>query len=110
MEKEARKYEVINSPQKYLDIISKFSTVTKLGDECEVLDWKTASQEVFKPVGNWRLKFKLCKRFILRRSKRVGNVLVGGHLHYKTDLMESDLMQKCLQKRKISLHVVIPQK
>lgn len=59
--------------------------MTKLGVECEVFDWKTASKEVFKPVGNWHLQFKLCKRFILRRSKRAGNVLIGGHLHYKTD-------------------------
>ncbi|CAB3232069.1 unnamed protein product [Arctia plantaginis] len=73
------------SPQKHLDIISRFSTVTKLGVDCEVLDWKTASQEVFKPVGNWHFQFKLCKRFILRRSKRAGNVLIGGHLYYKTD-------------------------
>ncbi|XP_041989213.1 uncharacterized protein LOC121740540 [Aricia agestis] len=52
IEKEVRKHEVINGPQKYLEVISGFSTVNKLGAECEVLDWKTASQEVFKPVGS----------------------------------------------------------
>lgn len=70
IEKEVRNYEVINSPQKYLEIISRFSTVNTLGAECDVLNWKTAAQQIFKPVGNWHLQFKLCKRFLLRRSKR----------------------------------------
>ena len=86
IEKEVRLHEEINSPQKYLDIISNFSTVTTLGaTDCEVHDWKTASQEVFKPVSNWHFKFKQCKRFILKRSKTPGNILIQGHLHYKSD-------------------------
>lgn len=86
IEKEVRLQEVINSPKKYLDIISKFSTVNNLGaDDCKVYDWKTASQQVFKLVGNWHFKFKQCKRYILKRSKKQGNVLIQGHLHYQMD-------------------------
>lgn len=85
IEKEVRKHEVISGPQKYIEIISKFSTVNALGTDFEVFDWKTASQEVFKHVGSWHFRFKNCKRYILKRSKRAGNVMIEGHLHYKTD-------------------------
>lgn len=94
IEKEVRRHEVINSPEKYLEIISNFSTVINLGlssstphlvGDCEGFDWKTAAQDVMKPVGNWHFKFKECKRYILKRSKRQGNVLIQGHLHYKTN-------------------------
>lgn len=50
-----------------------------------MFDWKTAAQDVMKPVGNWHFKFKECKRYILKRSKRQGNVLIQGHLHYTTN-------------------------
>ncbi|CAF4889712.1 unnamed protein product [Pieris macdunnoughi] len=50
IEKQVRKQEVIRGPEKYIEIISKFSTVTALGTDFEVFDWKTASQKVFKPV------------------------------------------------------------
>ncbi|CAH4029298.1 unnamed protein product [Pieris brassicae] len=78
IEKQVRKQG--SGPEKYIEIISKFSTVTALGTDFEVFDWKTASQEVFKPVGSWHFRFKLCKR-----SKRPRNVKIEGHLYYKTD-------------------------
>lgn len=106
IEKEVRKHEVISGPQQYLDIISQFSTVNKLDTDIEVLDWKTASQAVFKPVGSWHFQFKLCKRFILKRSKRPANVLIQGHLHYRTD----DGVSKNVNKRNKTTSMINPRK
>lgn len=106
IEKEIRKHEVISGPQQYIDIISKYSTVNNLGTDFEVLDWKTASQEVFKPVGSWHFQFKLCKRYILKRSKKPGNVLIQGHLHYRTD----DGVFKNVCKRNKTTSMINPRK
>lgn len=43
IEKEVRKHKVISGPQKYIEIISKFSTVNALGTDFKVFNWKTAS-------------------------------------------------------------------
>lgn len=94
-----RKNEVISGPQKYIEIISKFSTVNHLGTDFEVLDWKTASQEVFKPVGSWHFRFKHCKRYIIKRSKRPGNVMIQGHLHYNTD---DGVLKNVCQRNKVA--------
>lgn len=107
IEKEVRCREVINSPQKYLDIISEFGTVTGLGNnDCDVFDWKSATQMVFKPVGSWHFKFKQCKRFILKRSKRQGNILIQGHLHYKLD---NGVSKNVCKKEKVS-SMIVPEK
>lgn len=106
IEKQLRKHEVVSGPQQYLNIISKFSTVNNLGTDVEVFDWKTAAQQVFKPVGNWHFQFKLCKRFILTRSKRPGNILIQGHLHYKND----DGVSRNVCKRNKTISMINPQK
>ncbi|CAH3877216.1 unnamed protein product [Pieris brassicae] len=69
----------------------------RLGTDFEVFDWKTASQEVFKPVGSWHFRFKLCKRYVLKRSKRPGRVKIEGHLYYKTD---DGVLKNVCQKNK----------
>lgn len=56
-----------------------------LGTQCKVYDFKDALQNVMKPVHKWHFKFSNCKRYILKRSKREGNVLIKGHMCYKMD-------------------------
>lgn len=85
IEKSIRKIEVITSPSEYIDLIREHSTVTKLED-IEVLDWKTAVHDVVKPTAKLHFKISQCKRFLIRRSKKSGNVLVRGEIHYKSDL------------------------
>lgn len=82
-EKEVRKIEVIDNPEIYVDIIKKHSTVVNLGLNCDVANWKTESEKVFKNVGAWHLKFAQCKRYQLKKAKSTPtNVLVKGEAFY----------------------------
>ncbi|KAJ8735227.1 hypothetical protein PYW07_006847 [Mythimna separata] len=85
IEKEIRKREIMANPEEYHEIIKNFATVIKLGDDCKVYDWKDAVGTNLKPVGRWHFQFKSCKRYELKRSKKEGNVLVKGMVHYKHD-------------------------
>lgn len=60
--------------------ISETATLTKVGTDFRVYDWKTAIKVLFKPTTSWSLQFNQCKRFILRRSKQRDNVLVRGEV------------------------------
>ena len=84
IEKVIRKREIIANPDEYYDIIKEHATLISVGNDCKVFDWKTATAEVFKPVGRWHFQFKNSKRFILKRSK-TGNILIKGNIHYKHD-------------------------
>ncbi|KAJ8706277.1 hypothetical protein PYW08_006831 [Mythimna loreyi] len=85
IEKEIRKREIMANPEEYHEIIKNFATVIKLGDDCKVYHWKDAVGTNLKPVGRWHFQFKSCKRYELKRSKKEGNVLVKGMVHYKHD-------------------------
>ncbi|KAM3955420.1 uncharacterized protein ACR2FA_010691 [Aphomia sociella] len=85
IEKQIRKKEMISNPEEYHEIIEQFATVINMGHDCKVLDWKTATTEVFKPVGRWHFKFKNCKRYTLKCSKKAENILIKGNIHYKHD-------------------------
>ncbi|GBP80749.1 hypothetical protein EVAR_89326_1 [Eumeta japonica] len=83
-EKSIRKMEVITSPSEYVDLIREHSTVTKLED-IEVLDWKTAVHDVVKTTAQLHFKISQCKRFLIRRSKKSGNVMVWGENNYNSN-------------------------
>ncbi|XP_037302209.1 uncharacterized protein LOC119192498 [Manduca sexta] len=70
VERVLKKREVIIQPGEYCDIISSNATVTNLRDII-MLDFKRATQEVFKPTAKWPFKITQCKRFIIkdRRSQ-----------------------------------------
>lgn len=85
IEKQIQKKEIIANPDEYYEIIKNFATVIQLRNDFQVFDWKAATAEVIKPVGRWHFKFKSCKRFILKRSKTAGNILIKGNIHYKHD-------------------------
>lgn len=80
-----RKKEVIVRPEEYYEIIKNYGTVLHLGkNNVDLLDWKQATQEVFKPPGQCHFQFKNSKRFILEKGK--SNVFVRGEQTYKSDL------------------------
>ncbi|VVC87681.1 unnamed protein product [Leptidea sinapis] len=85
IEKEIRKREIIANPEEYHEIIKECATLITLGNHCKVFDWKDAAADVFKPVGKWHFKFKSCKRYVLKCSKKEGNILIKGYVHYKHD-------------------------
>lgn len=84
IEKKIRKKEVIVKPEEYIDFISEHATVTSLSNIL-VYDWKTSVQNTVKAPAQLHFKITQCKRFILRRSKKIDNVLVRGELFYNSD-------------------------
>ena len=83
-EKRFRRMDTIISPNQYIDIISEGATLLKFGDDFPVYDFKSAAETIIKAPGQWKAYFSQCKRFFIKHSKRVGNVLVNGELFYKT--------------------------
>lgn len=84
VEKVLKKQEVIIQPEEYCAFISSSATVTNLRDII-IFDFKTATQEVFKPTAKWPFKITQCKRFIIKRSKISGNTLIRGEPFYNSD-------------------------
>lgn len=104
-EKKLRKIDVILHPDKIRDVLGERSTLIKLGNDCPVFNWRDAVKNVFKPTASWRMKFKQCKRFVLRRSKIAGNVLIKGELYYNSDTAQA---QNVCQRNK-NINNIIPE-
>lgn len=85
IEKTLKKKEVIIRPEDYIAIIATNATVTKM-TEIQMLDFKSAAKDVLKPTARWSFKITECKRFILKRSKIPGNVLIRGEPHFQSDV------------------------
>ncbi|KAJ8704984.1 hypothetical protein PYW08_012304 [Mythimna loreyi] len=90
IEKVLKKQEVIIRPEDYIDIIATNATITKMRD-IQMLDFRTAAKEVLKPTARWPFKISECKRFVLKRSKTVGNVLIRGELHFNSDTEDDEI-------------------
>lgn len=101
-----RKLDVILHPDIIRDVLGETSTLLKLGSDCPVFNWRDAVKTVVKPTTSWNISFKECKRFILRRSKVSGNVLIRGELYYKSNISKS---QNICQRNKI-IRDIIPQR
>ncbi|CAG5054394.1 unnamed protein product [Parnassius apollo] len=84
-EKVLKKQEVIIRPKDYVDIIATNATITKMGD-IQMLDFRSAAKDVLKSTARWPFKISECKRFIMKRSKTVGNVFIRGELHFNSDI------------------------
>lgn len=50
-----------------------------------MLDLKRATHVVVKPTAKWSFKITECKRFIIKRSKILGNTLIRGKPFYNSD-------------------------
>ncbi|CAB3249228.1 unnamed protein product [Arctia plantaginis] len=50
IEKKLRKREVILDPKEITDVISESATLSKIGVDCNVYDWKAAIKDVVKPT------------------------------------------------------------
>lgn len=99
VEKKLRKMDVILHPDMIKDVLGETSTLVKLGDDCPIFNWRDAVKTVLKPTTSWNMAFKECKRFILRRSKVPGNVLIRGELFYKSDTAKAQNV--CLRNKNI---------
>lgn len=100
IEKEVRKRDTIVRPEEYLDIISQWSTVVRMGSmECQVYDFKSAMSSIMKDVGTWHFQFKKCKRFYIARSKNDGNVIIKGDVNYR---ISDGVYKKVTRKNKLA--------
>lgn len=101
IEKKLKRQDVILHPDELKEVISQTSTVLQFGDECPVYDWREAARKILAPTTSWRVRFKECKRFILVRSKKPGNILVRGETLYKSDIGTATNI--CKRQKSISM-------
>lgn len=95
LERKFQDLSVINNPDEYIEIISKHCTVVKLGTDCPVCDWKSATDTVLKAPGNWHFQFQKAKKFVFSRSKKNPNtVLIQGEANYVFEVGESKSVTK----------------
>lgn len=73
-----------------------------------MLDWKSSIQNIVKTPAQLHFKISLCKRFILRRSKTQGKVLVRAELHYNADTGNPKSLCKTGKKAEAILPTIIP--
>lgn len=83
-EKVFRKMDTIITHKQYLDVICQQATIVKVGEDFTVYDFKKETEKKLKPPERWKVHFAQCKRFSIKRSKRIGNVLVQSERFYKT--------------------------
>lgn len=100
IEKVIKEKEVIIEPEEYIKEIQNYATITKLAN-IPVLDWKSAANNIIKSPSQLHFKISQCKRFIIKRSKTQGNVVVRGELFYQSDLGEAKNI--CKSKKKMEM-------
>lgn len=86
IEKVIRSIEVVSSPTQYEQIFSDHGTCFYLGTDAVVYDWKSISQEVFKPPGQWHFQFAPAKRFFLKKNEKGNSILIRGEPNYKVSV------------------------
>lgn len=85
-------------PEEYVNILNKFATVFKIGNEVKIQDWRSESQKVLKQPGYWHFKFQPSKRIMF--SKNGTNVLVSGEAFYKNSFCEPKSL--CKRGKKVA--------
>lgn len=105
IEKKLKKLDIIIHPDNIKEIIAETATLVELGKDCPVSNWRDSCKNVIKPTTSWPFAFKECKRFILKRSKKAGSVLVRGELFYKSDVAKA--VNVC--KRHKNIAMIVPE-
>ncbi|CAG9793983.1 unnamed protein product [Diatraea saccharalis] len=106
IERKLKTKEVILHPDEITKVLRESSSIVKFGNDCVVNDWRESVRKVLKQTTSWSVQFKDCKRFILKRSKKVGNVLIRGELNYKSDLGKFENV--CQKNKQISMLSPVP--
>ncbi|KAJ8882578.1 hypothetical protein PR048_014389 [Dryococelus australis] len=105
LERELLSHSVIGIPDKYMKVIRKRGTVTHLGEDCPVKDWKTYAGEKLINPATWHFQFQKAKKIVVTKSKTNTSALVRGEPFYNFESMEP----KSLCKRgKTFRHTQIP--
>jgi hypothetical protein len=94
IEKEVKRCEVIENPQKYKDIIGDYGRVIMLGEDCKVYDWRNETRKCIKPTANWPFPISKVKRVIITKSKNKNQSLIRGEISYQSDLLTACYLTK----------------
>lgn len=86
IEKEIKVRDTIVKPEDYTKVFERFGTVSTLGVDCPVYDWKMAVQSSFKVPRLWHFKIQSCKRIIVKKGK--STILLRGEQCYRSDFTE----------------------
>lgn len=79
IERELWKRDTILNPETYREIISDYGTILKLGENCEIVNFKGATEEIFKNT----FKITECKPIFIRRNRKRDNVDIRREPVYK---------------------------
>lgn len=111
IEKQIKLCEIIIDPNQYIEMISNFATVKRLGTDVNNRNWKTAVEANVKQSCSWHFGIQSCKRVYL--TKKITNsvtVLVQGETTYRLQ-SEPSQSARSITKRGKSLELraeVIP--
>lgn len=86
IEKVIRKKEVISHPKDFFTILQSHGQVFHLGREFPDLDWKSETNVISKPPGQWHFKFAPSKRFFIKRNQKKDSILIQGEFAYKSEV------------------------
>lgn len=86
IEREFLKRKEILTLEEYIEAISKKATVSNLGDDCTVYDFKNKANYIFKKTTDWHFKFNECKRFINTLSVKNKVLLLRGEPAYQMNI------------------------
>ncbi|XP_072377489.1 uncharacterized protein [Diabrotica undecimpunctata] len=107
LERQFQNFSVINNPDEYTDIIKNTCTVIKLGADCSVSNWKSVTEAVVKPPGQWHFQFQKAKKFIFTRSTRNPNTaLIQGEANYNFETGEP---KSVLKRGKVFGNQAVPE-
>lgn len=83
IEREIRKKDIILDRKQY-EIIEKYSTVLRLGEDWHICDWRTESDATVKNPAQWHFRCNKLKRFIFLKEQN-DSVTVRGEIFYRSD-------------------------
>lgn len=94
LEKQFRKFSVIKNSTEYFDIIDKYCTIVRLGENADVRDWKAYGEDITKVPGNWHFQFQRAKKLEITKSRISQKCIVQGEPFYNFESGESKSILK----------------
>ncbi|KAJ8889225.1 hypothetical protein PR048_008723 [Dryococelus australis] len=71
LDRELHSRSVIETPDEYVKVIKKCGTVTHLGEDCPVKDWKTYTDKMLRNPATWHFQFQKAKKIVVTKSRQI---------------------------------------
>lgn len=78
LEREFHRHSVIQNPDDYMEMIKGRGTLSHLGKDCAVKDWKAYGDEMLKNPASWHFQFQKSKKIVITKNKGNTSALVRG--------------------------------